>query len=597
MSRTVMVGTLVSLILVAYLLGNQQKSPVSVPHAAGSIPVKLAVVLIFDQMRGDYVQKWQPLFGSGGFRRIQREGVWFPNCYYPYASTSTGPGHSALLSGATLDQTGIINNEWYDRPSSSTVYCAGSDRYDLVPKPVVAAAPTSAKADESAKKPKVVGNPDRMLAETVADVLKRNSRGKVFGLSLKDRSAILPTGKTPTGAFWFNGNFTTSTYYTDVLPRWVEQFNQSHFADQWYGKSWDRFRPKLDYVALSGPDDVAGENKANGRGLTFPHKMTGGKDKLGKEYYDALANSPYGNELLLAFTKSCIVHERLGQGEQADLLVVSFSSNDLIGHTFGPDSQEVLDVTLRSDEIVASLLAFLDQKVGAGQYSVAISADHGICPLPEVAVKTIPEAHDATRVSTVKLLLNAETHLRKLFGKPIGPEEKVEDLADETKASKGKQGLWIEAVPAPWVYLNEQQIAAKQLKKADVAQALADWLKQQSGIQTAYTAEEIRNNSNPDETLKMVQRSYFPGRCGDVYILLKPYHLIGDPLKAKGTGHGTPHSYDRHVPLMVYGPGLEPGRREEAVTPQQMAAIVSHFLGLPKPAQARYDLPASLLVP
>jgi predicted AlkP superfamily pyrophosphatase or phosphodiesterase len=556
--------------------------------------VRLAVMLVFDQMRGDYVEKWRPQFTENGFPRIQRDGVWFTNCHYPYATTTTGPGHASLLSGATLDKTGIVNNEWYDRKASLQVYCAGSERYDLVPAAKVVPAANPAKSDETNRKPKSVGNPDRMLAETVADVLKRETKGKVFGLSLKDRSAIFPTGKKPDGAFWFSGKFVTSTYYTDALPKWVEQFNQSHFADQWYGKKWDRFRPQFDYVALSGPDEVATENKSSGRGTTFPHIMTGGKEKLGSDYYTALANSPFGNDLLLAFAKSCIVNEQLGQDDEPDLLTISFSSNDLIGHTFGPDSQEVLDVTLRSDALVGDLLNFLDEKIGTENYVLTISADHGICPLPEVAAKQIPAAKDATRVSTVKLLLGAESHLRGVYGKPTGPEEKVEDLADENKSSRGKQGLWIESVPAPWVYLNERQLEAKNLKKGDVAKSLADWLKIQPGIERVYTADEIQNTKNPDEILQLIQRSYHAERCGDLYLLLKPYHLIGDPLKNKGTTHGTPWKYDRHVPLMCYGPGLKGGKSEEPVTPQHMAAIVSHALGLPKPAQAMYDLPITL---
>lgn len=570
------------------------------PVVAANRPVRLAVVVVFDQLRGDYVDRWRPLFGPNGFRRIQTDGAWFANCYYPYASTSTGPGHSVILSGATLDKTGIINNEWYDRKAAAQVYCAGSDRYEFVPPPKIfpAATPASkaSKPDETARKPKSVGNPDRMLAETVADVLKReHPKSKVFGLSLKDRSAILPTGKRPDGAYWFNGQFTTSTYYTDTLPKWVVEFNKSGLAERWYGKTWNRVRPGLDYEAFSGPDDVKGENATNGRTTTFPHKMTGGKDRLQKEYYDALANSPMGNELLLAFAKACIRAESLGADDEPDLLVVSFSSNDLIGHTFGPDSQEVLDVTLRSDAIVADLLAHLDRVVGAGRYSMAITADHGVCPLPEVAARTIPTAADATRVSSVKLVAGAESFLRTKFGKPVGPDEKVEDLADDAKSSKGKAGLWIESIPAPWVYMNTRQIEAKGLDRNTVAKELAEWLKKQPGVQEAYTAQQIATATDPAEQLRLVQRSFHPDRAGDVYIVLKPYHLIGDPLKSKGTSHGTPHDYDRHVPLLVYGPGIATGRLAEPVTPQHTATVTAWMLGVAPPKDAFVELPKSLL--
>ncbi len=598
MPRLTLLASIVALAILVTILRPRTQTQAQ-EKAATELPVKLAVVLVFDQMRGDYVDKWRPLFGQNGFRRIQKDGAWFANCYYPYASTSTGPGHSAILSGANLDKTGIINNEWYDRKAAMQVYCAGSDRYELVPPPKVfpvEPAKTSVKPDETARKPKSVGNPDRMLAETVADVLKRVSpQSKVFGLSLKDRSSILPCGKKPDGVFWFNGQFTTSTYYTDALPKWVDEFNKSGTAEQWYGHAWERSRPDLNYETHSGPDDVKGESTINGRTTKFPHKMTGGKDKLGREYYEALANSPMGNDLLLGFAKACIEFEKLGSDDVPDLLVVSFSSNDLIGHTFGPDSQEVLDATLRSDENLADLLGYLDRTVGAGRYSVTISADHGVCPLPEVAAKTIPEAKDATRVSSVKLVVGAENFLRTKYGKPAGSDDKIEDLADEAKSSKGKANLWIESIPAPWVYLNARQVEAKGLDRDAVAVELAGWLKGQPGIQTAYTAKEIETATNPSDQLQYVRNSFHPERAGDVYIVLKPYNLIGDPLKSKGTSHGTPHDYDRYVPLLAFGPGVAHGKLTESVTPQQMASINSYFLGIPNPKDATYTLPKTLL--
>lgn len=581
-----------------FALIRPSKPTMAVDKTEPHLPVRLAVVVVFDQLRGDFVEKWRPLFGNKGFQRIQNDGAWYDHCYYPYASTSTGPGHASILTGATLDKSGIINNEWYDRKAAAQVYCAGSDRYDFVPPPRVFPSATSAnpgKTDETARKPKSVGNPDRLLVETVGDVLKReHPKSKVIGLSLKDRSSILPTGKRPDGVYWFNGQFTTSTYYTDSLPRWVERFNSSGYAEQWFGKNWERSRPNLNYSAYSSPDDTTGESSVNGRKTTFPHAMTGGKDKIQKEYYEALANSPMGNDLLLAFAKTCIENENLGTDDEPDLLVLSFSSNDLVGHTFGPDSQEVLDITLRSDAIVADLLDYLDRTIGKGQYSLAITADHGICPLPEYAAKTLPDARDAMRVSSVKLMTGAESYLREKFGKPVGPDEKIEDLADEAKSSRGKAGLWIESAPAPWIYLNTRQIEAKQLDRETVALELANWLKRQPGIQNAFTASEIANSKNPNDLLRLIQRSYHPDRSGDVYVVLKPYHLLGDPLKSRGTTHGSPHDYDRHVPLLVYGPGIAHGRFKEPVTPQHMAPITARFLGVSNPKDCMYSVPKTL---
>ena len=335
--------------------------------------VKLAVLVVFDQMRGDYPARWRSLYGNGGFQRLMTEGAWFTDCHYPYGTTTTGPGHASILTGTCPDHHGIVNNNWNER--GVDVYCAASLRDTIVPPPIVA----------KGAKPPAGGNPERLLSETVADVLKQTygPRSKVFGLSLKDRSAILTTGKQPDGAFWFDGRLITSTYYTERLerryPDWGRPFYRSSRVHQWFGTDWDRFRPDLDYARHSGPDDAPGE-PANRQ--SFPHSLTGGKT-AGSAYYSALAASPFGNELLLDIAKHCIVGENLGHDSIPDLLVVSFSSNDLIGHAWGPDSQEVMDVTLRTDALLADLLRFLDARVGHGNYTLALTADHGVCPVPE----------------------------------------------------------------------------------------------------------------------------------------------------------------------------------------------------------------------
>ena len=257
-------------------------------------------------------------------------------------------------------------------------------------------------AQDAKDKKKILGaSPLRRREETIGDVLLRISKGKVKvgSLSIKDRAAILLAALRAHFVYWFStgaGGFVTSTYYNDTLHSWVNDFNKRAPQDQWFGKDWTLFRANLDYAKYSGPDDVAAEATGFAQGRVFPHPMKGGLDKVGKKYYEALTNSPRGNDLLLALAKTAIVAEKMGQGEETDLLSLSFSSNDLIGHCWGPDSQEVLDVTLRSDVIIKELLDFLDTKVGKGQYLLVLSADHGICPIPEVAKS---QGKDAGRVS------------------------------------------------------------------------------------------------------------------------------------------------------------------------------------------------------
>ncbi|MCS6853122.1 MAG: alkaline phosphatase family protein [Gemmataceae bacterium] len=530
--------------------------------------VRLAVLVVFDQLRGDYLERWQSLFGEGGFRRLQTDGAWFTRCHYPYASTVTGAGHASLVTGASPDRHGIIANDWYDRGAQAMVYCATSPRYESVP-PVP---PTSK------KRPPGAGSPERLLVPTVGDLLKEatKGKGKVVSLSLKDRGAVLPGGRRPDACYWFEpsvGLFVTSTYYRDRPHPWVAALNQGRLVDRWFGKNWIRFRADLDYQRYSGPDEIEGEGKGVAQGMTFPHPMTGGAAAPGKEYYSALYNSPFGNDLLLELVRRGLEEEQLGRDEVPDLLCISFSCNDPIGHTWGPDSQEVLDVTLRSDRIVRELLHLLDAQVGPGRYVLVLTSDHGICPLPEVSRAA---GRDAGRISASLLELEAEEALREKLGRPEGTAQ------------------WIEETWSPWVWLNRAVMAQQQRKPAEVEAALAEWLARQPGIQAALTRTQLLGSSPPADALAArVRKSFHPDRAGDVVVVPKPYYLLGNQF-ATGTTHGTPHPYDTHVPLLVYGPGVRGGGRDEAVTPQATAAILARALGVAAPPQAEVGLPASL---
>lgn len=565
-------------LLIAVVAGSLTLALVTVQLGPIGPPrVKLAVLVVFDQMRGDYPTRWKTLYGPDGFTRFQSQGVSFTNCYYPYGTTTTGPGHASILSGTCADRHGIVNNGWYEH--GGMVYCAGSSGYEFV-----------TASDGTRSKAKEVGNPDRLLAPTVADALKKQRPGaKVFGLSLKDRSAILPTGKNPDGAYWFQGQFVTSTYYTDrghPFHSWVDQFNKSKAADAWFGKDWTHFRPDIDYVKWSGPDIAPGEgsgvtvkdgSKTWTQGVGFPHPNTGGRNKPGKEYYEALANSPFGNELLLQLAKECITAEHLGEDEVPDLLVVSFSSNDLIGHTWGPDSQEVLDVTLRSDALMADLLKFLDAKVGAGQYIVGITADHGICPLPEASRG---RGIDAKRVDTNEISKAVEAHLTATFGNPVGDGE--------------KKPAWIESYSHPWMLFNSKALSAVKKSPEEIAEIAATFLRSQPEIGRAFTRRELQGKFAADDVVgNRSRRSYFPARCGDVYVVLKEWYLQST-VKGTGTTHGAPYNYDAHVPLMLYGSGIQGGEQPQPTTPQAMATIFSKWLGIRPPKKAEFPIPSVL---
>jgi hypothetical protein len=551
-------STLVSL---ALLLGGAAAlcRPAEAPAPAG--PAKLAVLVVFDQMRGDYLTRWESLFGEGGFRRLMHDGSFYNNCHYPYAFTVTGAGHASLATGASPRTHGIVGNDWYDRAANEEVACVTSSRYRAVP-------PEQAGKDSGSG-----GWPGRLLAPTLADELKKatDDKGHVVSLSFKDRGAILPGGQHPDACYWFEtatGRFVTSTYYRDRPHAWVEAFNARRPADAWFNKPWQRLRPDLDYAKFSGPDDAPGEASGVAQGVTFPHPMAGGLTKPGHRYYDALFISPFGNDLLLSLALAAIDAEALGKHDKPDLLCVSFSCNDYVGHCWGPDSQEVLDVTLRSDEIIKKLLDRLDRNVGRGRYVLAISADHGVCPLPEVSRQ---HGLDARRVPAAELTVPAEKFLREEF----------HAATDTPCFQRFKNGVLLNESFS----LNRAWLREAGLDAGTVETALADWLRKQPTVASAWTATELAAATPPASELgKREWESFYPGRSGDVHVELKPYYLFSTPIN-RGTTHGTPYPYDTHVPLVVYGTGIRSGVRSEAVTPQAAAAILARGLGIEAPAK------------
>lgn len=527
---------------------------------------RLVVLMVFDQLRGDYPERWHAQFGEGGFKRLGKEGTWFKNCHYPYAHTITAAGHVSMVTGCSPNKHGVVGNSWYDRETKTVVTSVSSEKYRQMPEP-----------SEIPKGVKLGVTPEWRLQPSVADMLHRatKGRGKVVSLSIKDRAAALMAALLGGVVAWFSdytGGFVTSTYYRDPLPEWADRFNDEKVAQSYFGKEWTRFRPDLDYTKLSGLDEMAGEAKSVGLGRTFPHPITGGKDKLSLDYFDAMEASPYGNELLVRFAKRAIDAEKLGQDEAPDLLMVSFSSNDLLGHLFGPDSHEVLDMTLRTDALIEDFLNHLDKNIGKGKYAVVLSSDHGICPLPEVA---LTRGHLAGRVSPAALRRVGENFLQSTFGQSKRP--------------------YLEEFVAPWFYLDRRTLAELKLEQSEVEQKLADWIVKEYGpkqIQAAYTGTQLQRGMPKDKLGASVWRSYHPDRCGDVFVITGPYFFITS--YASGTTHGSPHAYDTHVPLYVFGPGIPGGASDEAVTPQAAAPILARFLGVDPPPGAEVGIPKYL---
>jgi hypothetical protein len=526
----------------------------------------LAVLVVFDQMRADYLERWRGLWGDGGFRRLQADGALFTDCHYPFACTETGPGHATLATARSPDSHGIVGNYWYDRRAGGDAYCvAGTRPYKAVPAGAAGDGPST---------------PEHLLGATVGDALREASggRGRVVSLALKDRAAVLLGGRRPDACYWFDtwtGGFMTSTYYREEPHAWVAEFDRARPADRWFGKDWTRLRPDVDYAAHSGPDDAPGEATGWVQGRTFPHPTTGGLTLLKKEpyanrdYYGAVATSPFGNELLLELAKTAIDAEHLGGGPAPDLLCLSFSATDAIGHAWGPDSQEVLDAVLRADRLVADLLTHLDARMGPGRYLFVLTSDHGVCPLPEAARA---RGHDAGRVSLKRLTEDANAILQRAHG------------------HGGEKDKWVEATAETWLYLNRGLLAQRGIAAADAEAAVARGLKDRPGVLAAYTRTQLTGGVPAEDAVgRTVRRSFHSDRSGDVAVVLKPYHVPGDDLV--GTTHGSPHPYDTHVPLVVYGPGVRPGPRGEPITPLAVAGILAAGLGVPPPTGAETPVP------
>lgn len=558
--------------------GEPQPQPA--PPAANAAQPKLVVLVVFDQMRGDYLTRWSELYGPDGFERMKKDGVWFAECHIPYACTSTGPGHASLATGAPPSVHGIIENVWYDRKAGLPVYCCQPKRpFDLVP-PVPAALGKPSRGSATGY------SPENLLAQTVGESLQESTKGKgrVFALSLKDRTAVLMGGQKPSGAYCFDtrdGQFHTGAYYgRDAAHPWVTEFNTGKPADAWFDAKWEKSRPELDYEKHSGPDDVPAEAPgANGQGRTFPHPYKGKLAAPAQPYYAALELSPAGNELLLAFTKKCVSAEKLGRGDASDLLLVSFSANDMIGHYYGPDSQEMLDITLRSDKLMADLLSFLDSEVGKDRYTLVLAADHGVCPLPELD-SSKAKYPAAVRAPLARLAFEIDKGLNGMYNSDTDPPTQFVEVFDDN--------TW------PWLYLNERAITARKLKVEDVAVVARDLATGRGYIETAFTRKELEDKAAPDAPFRAAVRlAYHPDRCGDVLVIPKPGVLITS--YEAGTSHSSPHAYDAHVPFLAVGAGVPAlGRRAEKVSSLSIAPTLAWALGVPAPKHAAVLPPEAL---
>lgn len=515
------------------LLGAQ-----TIPAEAAGARPRLVLFVSVDQMRGDYLERFAPLF-VGGFRTLLQRGAVFPGATYRHSNTETGPGHALLLSGRHARDSGIVANEWYDRAARRIV--------NVVEDPSV----------QPLGGPGRGRSPVRFVGSTLGDRLKAVSpESKVVGVAMKDRAAILMAGPRADAAYWYDptaGRFITSTYYMRTAPAWLDAWNAAGGVDALFGRTWTRLLPDAAvYERFAGRDDAAGE--WDGKDTVFPHRIRGAAKS--KAFYDDLRRTPWADELVLDVALKVLDNHALGRDEATDLLAVGFSATDIIGHTYGPDSQEILDQMLRLDRSLGRLLAAVEARVGRDGYVFGLGADHGVMPLVE---RLQAEGLPARRARAADLETPVRRALRAAF--------------------PGSSGL-IAAYDYPHFYLDPEAIARQGLKRADVEQAIEGALLGTGLVARVYTPALLLGEGPADDPyVPLFRNAYFEGRSPDLLVRVKPnVCLVHDYVG--GTTHGSAEEYDRRVAMGFLGPGIKPGRYMAPCGPEEVAPTLSAILGL-----------------
>ncbi len=495
------------------------------PASAYNAHPKLIVIIVIDQFRGDYLERYHDQFVEGGFRIFLDRGAYFTDCNYDYANTRTAPGHATLFTGSYTSGHGIVANEWWDPQKKKAVTSVEDDAVKLVG--VDQAGPGA--------------SPHNLLSDTLGDELKLATGGKarVFAVSLKDRAAVLPAGFSGDAAYWIDpksGAWITSTYYRQDLPEWVRNFNGSHRAEKFWNREWK-----------DADDNVLGS--------TAPRN---GRDGKPAGFYEVVGATPFANEYEFEFAKELVLYENLGAGPATDLLAISLSANDILGHRVGPDSPQMRSMALELDRQLAEFIVFLGHQVGLANVWMALSADHGVAPLPDFA-KTL-------RLPAANLDAKA---LRELVNSLLA--KKYDKKAD-----------YILDVDYPDAWLNEEAFTAAGRHEADAESDAGEALKQ-VGLTGYFTKAELARGPVPNTELgRRYAHSYSPEGGWYVLGVPKPFQ-VGI---TAGTDHATPFSYDTHVPLAFYGLAFQPGIYRTHAEPTDLAVTLASLLGINAPAQA-----------
>ncbi len=533
--------------------------------SAADQPPRLVLQITVDALRGDLPWRFLPNMGEGGFRYLIDKGVHYSNAHYEHGNTETIVGHSSLATGTTPALHGMVGNVWFDKDAGRLIYNVEDDRYHLLS--ANADVDKSTEIDPTQRAAQADGrSPRALLTSTFSDELAYayNGKSKVFAVSVKDRGAIPLAGQTGK-AFWFSkaaGEFITSNYYYERYPDWVAEWNQTRAAAQYSGRSWELLQERQNYL-FGSDDDQPWETDFPGFGRTFPHPWGEAGDKY---FTTRLTLGPAGDELTLDFAKTLIASEALGQDEIPDYLAVSFSSNDYVLHVFGPASLEAEDNLLRLDRTLAELFSYIDQTVGLDNTLVVLSADHGAPEAPPYLQRL---GNRNARYFDMEQCL--ETVNAADLGKRFGTREQL-----------------IKQYAHPYVYLDEELIERENLDKNAIAAAVAGRFRRCAGVNDTITAEDTLHSPARNRVVEArVWNNFNARRSGDVYVVLDSGVYVNDfDGLIVASVHGSPWTYDTHVPILFAGPGIKPGAQSRRVSPYDIAPSLSARLGINPPSGA-----------
>lgn len=522
------------LLLAAFLLISIKGFSQEKTAAQNGSKPKLVVGLVIDQMRWDYLTRYESRYGNGGFRRLLKDGFSFDNGMIPYTPTYTAAGHASIYTGSVPALNGIIGNNWYDREMERVVYCTDDSSCSTIGSTSVAG----------------LMSPKNLWSSTISDEMRlaTNFRSKTIGIALKDRGAILPAGHSANGAYWYDnavGGFITSNYYMKELPTWMKNFNNKKLPDQYMSKDWTTMYPINTYVQ-STTDDKPYESPLNGENK-FPHTLSKAKDK-----YGVFRVTPFGDTYTFEAGKAAIEGEMLGADEFTDMLALSFSSPDYIGHSFGPNSIEVEDTYLRLDKDIEDFLNYLDKKIGKGQYLVFLSADHGAAHIPS--------------------FLNEN----KIPGGAIDDATILKQISDSVEKKFGI-GKSILQVINYQVYLNHSLLGDK---KAQIEQFIIEQLLSFPQISQAFSLKHLAMVPAPEKVVTRIRNGYSQKISGDIQFLFKPGFFDG---WKTGTTHGAWNPYDSHIPIIFYGWHIKPGQSNKEVYMTDIAPTIAALLRIQAP--------------